>query len=322
MNYLKVKPQLPYEIVVFTDFGPFEEFLENNDVGALLANGEEVLRLAQKKNILKILKLSEEPISAPDGESLEYPFIFKYQSAQKILREITAYCVGVCGVGPEQKGNSKGTRILGIYSPVGRCGKTTLALALAQVLGKEGRVLYVNLEEYSGLTEDVLKGNGTNLSEIMYLFRRGVVDLPEKINEAAMQVGNFYYITPMPYPEDVAEVLTEEWRNFIQFLAAQMSWDYIVVDLGNLLLKSYLLLDLFDVTLIPEAEDCMGKNKLRDFIHVMTDMGRGFLLERVVYVKIPRDQEMERCEEMMRMEQLEWSAVGSYARKVVNERGL
>ena len=41
---------------------------------------------------------------------------------------------------------------MGVYSPVSRCGKSALALTLAQALGRNFSVLYMNLEEYSGFS--------------------------------------------------------------------------------------------------------------------------------------------------------------------------
>ncbi|MDQ9824849.1 hypothetical protein RFZ44_16190, partial [Acinetobacter sp. 163] len=57
----------------------------------------------------------------------------------------------------------KTTEILGVYSPVGRCLKTSFALALGQILARERAVLYLNLEEYSGFEELIGKGFAHNL---------------------------------------------------------------------------------------------------------------------------------------------------------------
>ncbi|MGN0160053.1 MAG: hypothetical protein ACI4AQ_01560 [Lachnospiraceae bacterium] len=309
---------MSYEIVIFTEFSALQDFFEDNEADVVMTSVDEVVEFAQKKNVHKILKLVEEPISAQNNEIRECHPIFKYQSGNHLLREVTGYCATESDGTTEGTIGTTGARILGIYSPVGRCGKTTFALTLANLLGKNAKVLYVNLEEYSGLAEDVLKGKGTNLSEIMYMFRRGTSGLSDKIRDAINPMGNFSYISPMPYPEDVADVMTEEWKEFLRFLAVKMNWDYIVLDLGNLILKSYMLFDLLEIIFVPEVDDFMGQRKLREFINAMGDMGRGMLMERVVYVKLPK----EIHEERMNLEQLEWSGMGSYARKIINERGL
>lgn len=44
----------------------------------------------------------------------------------------------------------KKVEIIGIYSPVGRSLKTSLALTYGQIRAREHKVLYLNLEEYAG----------------------------------------------------------------------------------------------------------------------------------------------------------------------------
>ena len=55
----------------------------------------------------------------------------------------------------------KTTEIIGIFSPLGRCLKTSFALTLGQILAKERAVLYLNMEEYSGFEELMGKGFAT-----------------------------------------------------------------------------------------------------------------------------------------------------------------
>ena len=67
-----------------------------------------------------------------------YPSVYKYQAADSLIREVIGcYCES-----PEEAGlvvRGRKARILGIYSPIGRCLKTSLALTLGQQLAREGR---------------------------------------------------------------------------------------------------------------------------------------------------------------------------------------
>ena len=45
---------------------------------------------------------------------------------------------------------ASGTRIIGVYSPVGRCGKTSLALAMGQLLAREEKLLFITLDTFTG----------------------------------------------------------------------------------------------------------------------------------------------------------------------------
>ena len=67
----------------------------------------------------------------------------------------------------------KTTEILGVFSPLGRCLKTSFALTLGQILAKDKAVLYLNMEEYSGFEELLGKGFAHNLSDLLYYVQTG-----------------------------------------------------------------------------------------------------------------------------------------------------
>ncbi len=320
MSYLKSVSAIPYELLVFTKRQALEEYFATNEAEVLITNDDKVLELASKWKISKILKLSEEQTAMAVCESTEYHPIFKYQSTDNIVKEVVHYCLEQPEYLSRGKRGKTGGHIIGIYSPAGRCYKTTFSLALSNALAKKGTVLYVNLEEYSGLTESILTREKGSLSEIMYMYRRGYGGISSRIQSMTGRIGKFDYLPPVEYPEDVVDVLPEEWITFIEFLFGNMDYDYLVVDIGNLVKKAWNFFEMMDVVFIPQPEDVMSANKLREFITVINNMGRGLLMENVVYVQIPVVPELSGKE--LSIEKIEWSAVGSFARKVVDERGL
>lgn len=320
MNYLKAKATVPYEVIIFTEKDAIWEYFQENAADVLLSNDEDVLSWGKEQKISKILKLSEEQICENLCESAEYHPIFKYQSTEKVVKEMLSYCTeGYRSLEGMRRQNMKG-RVIGVYAPVGRCFKTTFSLALADVLSKSGRVLYLNLEEYTGMSDELLKAEAGSLSEIMYMYRRNTSNLSQRIREVAGRINQFDYIPPVEYPEDVVEVLTEEWITFFEFLVNNVDYDYLVVDLGNLVKKPWQFFEIMDVVFVPEHEDVIGQKKLNEFMEVMKNTGRGILLENLVLVNVPYDSQLENSE--ITMGKIEWGAVGNYARKVVNERGL
>lgn len=320
MNYLKMKATIPYEIMVFTDKNAVREFLKENEPDVLMANDEGVLKLGREHKISKILKLSEEQICENLVESMEYHPIFKYQSTEKLVREMLGYCVdGFVDAEGKRRQGTQG-KIIGVYGPVGRCYKTTFSLALADALSKKCQVLYLNLEEYTGLADGLLRGEQGGLSEIMYMFRRGAAGISVKIRELTGRINQFDYIPPVDYPEDVLEVMEEEWINFFEFLLGGADYEYLIVDLGNLVKKPWQFFEVMSVVFMPEVTDIIGQRKRNAFMEVMRNTGRGILLENIVSINVPYDRELESGE--ISMGKIEWSTVGNFARKVVNERGL
>ena len=64
-------------------------------------------------------------------------------------------------------------KVLGVYSPVGRCLKTSFALTIGKLLAQEERVLYLNLEEFSGLSVLMKEEYKSDLSDLLYFYNGG-----------------------------------------------------------------------------------------------------------------------------------------------------
>ena len=67
---------------------------------------------------------------------------------------------------PEVSGRGL-AKVLGVYSPVGRCLKTSFALTMGKLLAQEERVLYLNLEEFSGLSVLMKEEYKSDLSDLL-----------------------------------------------------------------------------------------------------------------------------------------------------------
>lgn len=320
MNYMKGKPGMPYEIMVFTDSGALNDFFKKNEAEVLVTNNEEVLEKPQREKVHYILKLSEEQLTGSFRESTEYRPIFKYQSTEEIIRELLTYCAGNVYLAVNNQAGRMRGHVIGIYSPVGRCYKTAFSLAAANVLGKTANVLYINLEEYTGLMDNLFRGNPAGLSEVMYMYRRSAGGLRDKLRDYTCSLGRFDCILPVECPDDVADILVEEWITFFQYLLDVTEYEYLVIDIGTIVKKPWYLFEFVNVIFMPEAEDEISRNKIKEFYEKMNNMGRGILLENIVRLTIPYDSELAGGN--FSIEKLEWGVLGSFARKVLNERGF
>lgn len=316
---MKAKGIIPYEIMVFTDIDAIKEYFNKSEVYVLMSADNRVISYAREKNVKKILQLLEEPDMVGDNQDIH--MVFKYQSAENIIKEALAYCVE--GYRQENAVLTAPLRtgvIVGIYSPVGRCRKTTFALALSDALAKNKRVMYLNLEEFSGLSDSLLMAENGTLSDVMYMYRRSSSGLKNFIGDITRNLGEFSYIPPAEYLDDVADVLPEEWITFCRYLIDNIGYDYLVIDMGSVVKKPWSLLDIMDVIFMPEAREYLSQKKIKEFEESIRNMGCGQVLERIETIRIPDDTGF--CKDEVSMEKIRWSSVGNYARKVVNERNL
>ena len=127
-EYVNQKETFPFQAMAFSDLEKLKEYGQTHDIEILLA-GENVREKAKEvKAGLKMILCDGEFVSK--GEVKEEASVYKYQSGDCILQEVMAcYCIA-----PPQPGLAlmgKSGLVMGVYSPVGRCGKTSFALALA-----------------------------------------------------------------------------------------------------------------------------------------------------------------------------------------------
>ena len=115
---------------------------------------EQIVRLSERREII----------------SGEIPAVYKYQASDAVLREVMAcYRVNPERV-PLTALGIKST-VMGVYSPVNRCGKTGFCMTLGQILSRESRALFLNLEEHSGMSRLTNTEYVTSLSDLIYEYR-------------------------------------------------------------------------------------------------------------------------------------------------------
>ena len=104
----------------FTDTEALGKYLEKNDLDIVLF-GEDI---SPKEQNIRSVILSENP-EFKEVSVIEHNVIFKYQSISVILGELEKL------MKPAEISVRKRCRFIGVYSPLGRSGKTRLATALA-----------------------------------------------------------------------------------------------------------------------------------------------------------------------------------------------
>ena len=179
MDYMNRKKNIPFEIQAFTSVENLIAYGKQTHIELLLISGRAMCREVRDLDIGKIIILSE-GVHPPELD--QYPSVYKYQSSSDVLREVMA-CYGAekKTVADQIAVLKKTTEIIGIFSPLGRCLKTSFALTLGQILAKERAVLYLNMEEYSGFEELFEKEYPYTLSDLLYFVKQGSTGITTRI---------------------------------------------------------------------------------------------------------------------------------------------
>lgn len=304
------KETMPYEVVAFTSMEKLYAFSEKHPVALLLLGGELKREEAEAVGAGQIIVLSEGETAETE---LSCPSVYKYQSTDAIVREVMEYCCDETASGPVIR---EGADILGVYSPVSRCLKTSLAITMGKILAQEERTLYVNLEEFSGLSSLTRTEYRSDLSDLLYFFSEGNYNLL-RLNSVVHTTGGLDYIPPARYPEDLDEA-GEQAAGLIRAIARESGYEKIVVDAGNCRKTALPVMKLCRLIYMPVLEDGVSRAKLEEFDRYLSLTGNADLRERIRKLKLPRQGVPGRNSNYL--DQLLWSELGDYVRQLLRGR--
>ncbi len=275
-DYLNQKSDLPFSVMAFTGLSPLIEYAKGHEIEILLISTEAMNDEVRELNVHRIIILSDGETPYLDTDD---PVIDKYQDSDAIARLVCRYA----GKAASQIKDSLGDcRLIGIYSPVARCGKTLFSLTLAQALSQSDRTLYLNMESCSGL-EGLLKANWSeDLADLMYAANTEQDSLHSRLESVTQSFGDLDICPPSFFPEDLRDVGCPEWMQFFASLAQVGGYKAIILDIGDQIKDIPDLLKMCSQVLFPVLPDPVSRSKVSQFEKnlealSMEDLRRGMI---------------------------------------------
>ncbi len=162
-------------------------------------------------------------------EAVDEAAVYRYQSCEKIYQQIMLRLRKFPGVPVEvpQAGRQRWV-VLTTDGPA--VSLLAFSATCAQVLGKRGRVLYLNLSECSGMAELFLLEPGEDLSDLVAAFRREETVCLEAY---VRQIEEMDYIMPPANPMILHELRESDVDRLIEAVGQHEEYMYVVVALGT-----------------------------------------------------------------------------------------
>ena len=306
-DYVNRKESGIFKAQAFSSKDKLEAFSRENKVDVLLtgvpehAEGIPALRSAKK------IQLTEERNSTDQGME-----IYKYQSGDDIIREVmSVYCDLPGGQDALPGLTPKDKRIIGVYSPIGRCGKTMLSLSIGQVLSKEEKVLFISLDTFTGFTHILDEQWKRDLSDLLYYYKQGRFH-GLRLNSITYYLGDMAWIPPLRYPDDYSQVTAEEMAGFLVEILNESVYETIVLDIGNYDRRVLPLLDVCQVVYMPVKEDMMSQAKVKEFEDYVEKFASQGMMERFHKIHVPIMVGSKRMEHFP--QELLWGDMGDFVR--------
>lgn len=309
MEVISRKSKMLFRIMAFTRKEALVEYISENGTDLLVLGEQYFCKEIESIGSGKVILLCEEdPNRSDEAIDMRIKKIFRYQSSENLLREMISFL----SEGIEQE--SGAAIITGVYSPVNASSKTSLALAIACAYAESATVLYINLEEFSGLGDILENGNNGDLSDVIYYYRTMPQNFTKQIENIVGHKDKISYIPPLKCAQDMYCMTSEEMADMIFCIGKNCGYERIVLDISNAVKEPWKLIEICNRTLVPIREDYISKKKINDFETYLLSLGDTEIYDRMEKILVPIDNEGMLTTEFIK--KVEWSSIGRFAREL------
>ena len=311
-EYLRKNLNLSFDIHAFTQVKSLEEFAGKNLISLLVIAQSAVQELktrVSESGIKNILILDEELSVIREDDGLPEEGLLGEVNAEHISKfspasEIVCHILDLCVKSPEdfesvgvRRGDGKGT-VIGLYSPIARCGQTALALKMCEELSKHGKTLLLNFDNFSPLPMILGSHTEGDITDLLYYSECEKSRFCIYLEKIKQSIGGFDYIPPAATAMQIKEIDNERLRNLIKLIFEECGYENVVLDLSDLPSGLFDILrfcnKVFTITGKTKAEIY----KLRRYEEVLSQNGYEDICASGIKVSIPDgagDKELSEC---------------------------
>ncbi len=209
--------------------------------------------------------------------------LYKYQSGEAIMAEFIRQCTsgGQRDHAFLKTARKKQIKIIAVFSPVRRSGKTSYALEMGQQSAKTVNVLYLNMETYGG-TGGQFPAGGQTLSDLLYYARQEKSNLGLILTTIVGHKGKLDYVAPASVSEDVKSVSGIQWRELIEKIAEQSIYEILILDMDEGIRDLYSVLEMCGEVHVLTAQDEVSRAKLRQFDYELVLLGHEDVRNKII----------------------------------------
>ena len=305
-EYVNRRENIPFEVQVFSEPDKFSDYLQGHTPHLLLLSEESGLDVygSVRDKTKQILYLTGHK------ELEQENHIYKYQPTDQILNQLMQ-----CISEKEQKDSpilQTSSLVYGVYSPIGRCGKTTFSFLLGEMLSRKRSVLYMGFDELSFLDEGGLgqSENAGSLSDAYFYCQKN--SLKEKLPSLVSHWHGVDILTGMNCPEDLPGIQTDEWAKLVREIVLKAGYGAVVLDLGTKLWLADALFYLCAHIYVPVLSDRHAKEQQRRFEEWMGKSCEEAVRQRIQMIELPACPQNGSAKE--RLEYALWGETGDYVR--------
>jgi len=292
-EYLRDHLNLSFELYSFTDTEIFKEFVKDK-IPALSVLSQSVYSELKggAKELKNILVLDEAVSFVNEDEEPEEKnicHISKYLPAGKIIDGILDFCVKI----PDNIGNldaERGTdklKLLGLFSPLSRCGQTAFAVKLCEELSKHGKTMLLNFDSFSMVNMIMGQDAEEDLTDLLYYAECEEGKFTVYLERIKRTARSFDYIPPAKTASQIKEITFERVKTLTKLLSDTAGYEYIVLDLSEFPDGLCDILRLCNRVFTIVGENRTENYKLEQYTKILSQNGYDDVLANTVRCLLP-----------------------------------
>lgn len=267
-------------------------------------------RLLQKDVPLLYLHDGEREMGQYAGKGVF--LVDKYQEVNKIVDEILKQ------IGEEIKQVGDGAvrphmQVLAVYTLSESELQLPFAVTLASILSERERVLLLDLQENSGLSQLLDETYPTGLEELFVMAESGKYS-KGRIVSCIGHLDRTDVVYPAANTECLCEVKSETYRKLFALLANEMDYTTVILNLGSRFMGFFELLGNCREIYLMKSRGGLGQWREREFYAELEKRGGEQAAGHLHEIQIPAAPPAVSCERLV--EQWKWNEFGDSIRRM------
>ena len=231
-DYLNKNMELGIVTVAFSDMNKFIQYLEpGKSLYVMLSEDFDKEKIIGKISEDRIISL----VTAKDREH-NGPWIYKYQSAKAITKELASIMMIKSG---EDLLSYNNLHI--VFSTKSNIEREEYVELLLTDLTKKASVLYLDMEPFGNRTVSRYE-DSKGMSELIYYLKHGGEKLKWKFKSLIEKEGISGRVLPVNCPLDLTELTKEDIRELLNVFKGLNEYEIILINLGVLNLATFELM--------------------------------------------------------------------------------
>lgn len=259
------------------------------------------------------IRVSEQAVYG-EYHAAEIIRIYRYQPAGSIMRVLLSEFDEEDWGGPQAGLTGEGTKIIGVFTPIGRSMQTNFSVTLGQLLTKRGRTLYINLESWSGFRALLGRELKPDITDLMFFAEKEREQFMKQVEAMIDTIGSLEYIPPASAYMDLAAITQEQWIKVLTGLREDGRFAYLVLDVTEQIQGMLAVLKMCDLIYTIEGTDRIAKAKMYEYEKLLELMECDGIMQKTKKKRLPPVRFAE-----MDFSRMIYSELAGYVRRLIEE---